>query len=299
MSIEAARGIGDEAAASMDAAVAALMKRAAARIAAQVSTLDISPDGKLQPTAANIQRINAILDRTAAELFDDKYLEAVSRYLSGMNSVSREVAGALKNLGADDVMLSAIARKAKRDAAVTLLSPTSFRDAIGSLSSQLTNGVATGAEAALVAAGIQGAVSASGIDRAAKSLIDSAPAAMQRAQTAAASEQAGIVFYRFQGRPIATTRPWCLAREGHVWHVEEIREWGRQAAAGNGWDGMIAGTNEQTIFTYLGGWYGDRAACRHVLVPVLQSRVPAEDWERMKRKGLVGERVGATQGHPR
>lgn len=126
------------------------------------------------------------------------------------------------------------------------------------------------------------------MDPAISTQVLSAPSAMQRAQTAAVSEKAGIVFYRFQGRPIKTTRPWCLAREGKVWHIEEIREWGRQAAAGQGWDGMVEGTDEQTIMTYLGGWYGNRSACRHVLVPVLPSRVPTEDMERMRAKGLWG-----------
>jgi hypothetical protein len=125
------------------------------------------------------------------------------------------------------------------------------------------------------------------IDRDILTQVASIPSAVQRAQTAAASEKAGIVFYRFQGRPIDSTRPWCRAREGKVWHIEEIRQWGRDAAAGQGWDGMVEGTNEQTIFTYLGGWYGNRSACRHVLVPVLPSRVPAEDMERIRDKGLL------------
>lgn len=287
MSIEAARGIGDEAATAMDAAVQALMKRASARIAAEVATLDTDALGRIRPTAANIQRINTILDRVSATLFDDKYLADVAKYLKGLNTVSGTVADTLRSLGADDVMLNAIARRAKAGAATQLLSTSSYRDLFGSVSSQLINGIVTAAEASAVLQGIAEVVDTSGIDRAVKSQIDSAPAAMQRAQTAAASEQAGIVFYRFQGRPIATTRPWCLAREGKVWHVEEIREWGREAAAGKGWDGMIDGTNEQTIFTYLGGWYGDRAACRHVLVPVLPSRVPPDDMARMRAKGLV------------
>jgi len=287
MSIETARGIGDEAAAAMDKEVEALMKRASARIAAEVSTLDTDALGRIKPTAANIQHINAILDRVSATLFDDKYVEAVTRYLNGLTRVSGTVSTALKSLGADDALLSVIARRAKVGAATQLLSTSSYRDLLGSVSAQLINGIVTSADASAVSLGLTEAVDASGIDRAVKSQIDSAPAAMQRAQTAAASEQAGIVFYRFQGRPIATTRPWCLAREGKVWHVEEIREWGREAAAGKGWDGMIEGTNEQTIFTYLGGWYGDRAACRHVLVPVLPSRVSPEDMARMRAKGLV------------
>ena len=287
MGIESARGIGDEAATAMDAAIEALMKRASARIAAEVATLDTDALGRIRPTAANVQRVNAILDRVSATLFDDQYIAAVTRYLEGLTTVSGTVSDTLRSLGASDDLLNAIARRTKVGAASQLLSPTSFRDLLTSVSSQLINGIATAAEASAVLQGVADAVDTSGIDRAVKSQIDSAPAAMQRAQTAAGSEQAGIVFYRFQGRPIATTRPWCLAREGKVWHVEEIREWGREAAAGKGWDGMIDGTNEQTIFTYLGGWYGDRAACRHVLTPVLPSRVPPDDMARMRAKGLV------------
>lgn len=287
MSIETARSIGDDAVAAMDVEIKALMRRASARIAAETALLDIAPNGTIRATAANIQQVNAILDRVRATLFDDQYLNAVAEYLEGMTAVSAEVTGTLASLGADPELMEALSKRAKQAAANALLSPASFRDLLSSVSSQLINGIATAAEVAAVSEGIAEAVDTSGIDRAVKSQIDSAPAAMQRAQTAAASEQAGIVFYRFQGRPIKTTRPWCLAREGKVWHVEEIREWGRQAAEGRGWDGMIDGTNEQTIFTYLGGWYGDRAACRHVLVPVLPSRVPAEDMARMRAKGLV------------
>ena len=287
MTIEEARGIGDSAATAMDEAIAALMKRASTRIAAEAATLDTDAFGRIKPTAANIQRINAILDRVSATLFDDQYLAAVERYTNGLTKVSATVTDALKSLGANDTLLNAIAKRAKMNAATALLSPSSFRDLFGSVSAQLINGIVTGAEASSVSQGLAAAVDASGIDRAVKSQVDSAPAAMQRAQTAAASEQAGIVFYRFQGRPIATTRPWCLAREGKVWHVEEIRQWGRDAAAGRGWDGMVEGTNEQTIFTYLGGWYGDRAACRHVLIPVLPSRVPPDDMARIRAKGFA------------
>ena len=287
MSIEAARGIGDEAAATLDKEIDALMKRAASRVADELSALDVRPDGRIVISAANISRINAILDRVSASLFDDRYLNAVADYLDGLNQVSSTVSDMMKNLGANDELLNTIAQRSKSAITAALLSPSSFRDLFGSVAAQLINGIVTGAAVADVARGMRESVSASGIDRGIKSQLDSAPAAMQRAQTAAASEQAGIVFYRFQGRPIPTTRPWCREREGHDFHVEEIREWGRQAATGKGWDGMVEGTNEQTIFTYLGGWYGDRSACRHVLIPVLPSRVPAEDMARMRAEGLV------------
>ena len=155
------------------------------------------------------------------------------------------------------------------------------------MADQMTMAVVTGSKVSALTAGIRKAVDTTGVDASVKQAAESAPAMMQRAQTAAAAESAGIVFYRFQGRPIKTTRPWCREREGRVWHIEEIREWGRKAAAGDGWDGMVDGTNEQTIFTFLGGWYGDRNTCRHVLVPVLRARVPREDLDRMIALGLI------------
>ena len=194
MTIEEARGIGDNAATAMDEAIAALMKRASARIALEAATLDTDASGRIKPTAANINRINAILDRVSATLFDDQYLAAVERYTNGLNKVSATVTDALKSLGANDTLMNAIAKRAKLDAATALLSPSSFRDLLGSVSAQLINGIVTGAEASAVSQGLAAAVDASGIDRAAKSQVDSAPAAMQRAQTAAASEQAGICF---------------------------------------------------------------------------------------------------------
>jgi hypothetical protein len=50
---------------------------------------------------------------------------------------------------------------------------------------------------------------------------------------------------------------------------------------------MVEGTNEQTIFVHLGGWFGERNSCRHLLIPQLQFAVPEEDLARMREKGLL------------
>lgn len=287
MSIEMARGIGDDAISAMNDEIKELMARAAIRASAEVHVLDVGADGRISPTRGNILKINVILDKIGASLFDEQYVDAVADYLEGLDEVSGAVSKTLRNLGADDELMSSILDRSKAAAISLLLDRSSFRDLFGSIAAQLTNGIIVAARASDIVDAVRVVVRDSGIDAGAKSQADSIPAAMQRAQTAAASEQAGIMFYRFQGRSIPTTRPWCLEREGHVFHVEEIREWGRMAAAGRGWDGMIEGTNEQTIFTYLGGWYGNRAACRHVLIPVLPSRIPVDDMNRMRAAGLI------------
>jgi hypothetical protein len=50
---------------------------------------------------------------------------------------------------------------------------------------------------------------------------------------------------------------------------------------------MVEGTNAQTIFLYLGGWYGGREGCRHGLIPVPRRDVPQEDRNRMRAAGYI------------
>lgn len=295
MSIEGARGIGDRAVDAMGAAIERLMQRAGPRISANVANLDTGADGMLAASPSNISRINSIMDGVRASLFDSDYVRDVTTFLEGIDKTSEAISAALVEIGGDAGVLRAFAQNAKTNAASVLLSLDSFKDLLGSISTQLSNGIATGARSEDVARGVLSAVKSSGMDRGDWSLASSIPSAMQRAQTAAVSEAAGVVFYLFQGKPIKTTRPWCLQKEGRVFHIEEIRQWGREAEAGRGWDGMVDGTNEQTIFTYLGGWYGSKAACRHVLVPVLLSRASEEDIKRMQAAGLISK-AGQTQG---
>lgn len=88
-------------------------------------------------------------------------------------------------------------------------------------------------------------------------------------------------FFKYQGRPIDTTREFCRARSGKFFHRKEIEEWGRSASE-KPWKGMNKCTNAVNIFLLLGGM-----KCRHVLIPVRQGVVPSEDLERMRMKGLI------------
>ena len=287
MDIEDARSRGDDAARRLTTALEALTARAAARLAAVAGVLATDTNGRVIQSADNVRRISAAINEASRTLFDVQYISDIADYMEGLNDVSSAVSSSFRAFGVDDAVLKEIAQRTKASMLHDLTSPLSFRRLLGAVADQMTMAVVTGSKVTALSAGIRKAVDTTGVDASVKQAAESAPAMMQRAQTAAAAESAGIVFYRFQGRPIKTTRPWCREREGRVWHIEEIREWGRKAAAGDRWDGMVDGTNEQTIFTFLGGWYGDRNTCRHVLVPVLRARVPREDLDRMIALGLI------------
>lgn len=158
MSIESARGIGDDAATAMDAAVRALMKRASARMILEISTLDVGPDGRILQTADNVERVNGTLDRMRMLLFDDEYISAVATYIGGLNDVTAVVSSGLSEFGADKELIRAIAKRSKLAVASALLSPESFRGMFGGISAQLVNGIAVGASVVAVADGIRAVV---------------------------------------------------------------------------------------------------------------------------------------------
>jgi len=109
------------------------------------------------------------------------------------------------------------------------------------------------------------------------------------AYTKALSDKYGIVFKRYSGAIMDTTRPFCLERVGKYFHDEEIKQWGEGSKCCNlvwpqndTWAGRKNGTNSTTIFTNLAGWN-----CRHHLAPVPIDKVPIRDLKRAIDKGYI------------
>jgi hypothetical protein len=110
----------------------------------------------------------------------------------------------------------------------------------------------------------------------------------ERNYTAAVSDSFGIEFYLYAGGEIDTTRCFCDERHQKVWHLKEIQAWGRGEnlgscnIGGGKWAGMMKGTNENTIFSYLGGYN-----CNHSLIPKGIRDVPLKDIRRNIANGNI------------
>lgn len=91
------------------------------------------------------------------------------------------------------------------------------------------------------------------------------------------SDDLGIQFYEYAGGLIDTSRPFCVKRNGNIYHAKEIEGW-----ADDKWDGKAAGTTTNTIYTLLGG-YG----CDHVLIPVGLKYVPVDVLNRNIANGNI------------
>lgn len=289
MSQEAARSTGEAAADALLQAIEEFKARLSSRILTIAATVETDSEGRVVSSAANIAKVDELLSAMKGEFLDDEFVEAVTAYVESLDEVTVDVTASFDEFdGVDKEVLAAIGRRYKRETASILTNADTYSDAIWSpTADRLIYGIATAEALRGLLGGVTSTVEEAPITEPVETVTVSAPLMMQRTQTAAAVEQVGAEFFFFQGRPIKSTRQWCKEREGRYWHIEEVREWGRKAKAGDGWDGMVEGTDENTIFIHLGGWFGQRNSCRHILVPVLRSAVPREDLDRMRDKGLI------------
>jgi hypothetical protein len=89
------------------------------------------------------------------------------------------------------------------------------------------------------------------------------------------SEDLDVQYYIYSGTIIGDSRPFCVSRAGRLFTKEQVKSWGKLGS----WQGKIPGTNEQTIFTYRGGYN-----CRHTIWP--QNKVQYENAVNEGRAGL-------------
>jgi len=126
--------------------------------------------------------------------------------------------------------------------------------------------IASGSSRSLLEGGLQDIMVGGGTDKRGKLFnmavftADTMFAVIDRSFTYALGNALGIKKFRYTGGLINDSRPFCVARDGRVFDEGEIRSWGRLGD----WKGKIPGTDEATIFIYLGGY-----RCRHWLVPQL------------------------------
>ena len=288
MSILTARDTGEDAAKALAEALAAFAVRLSGRIQRIAASIE-TQGGRVVNSPENLARIAALVAAMQQDFVDEELVEAITAYVESFDTITQDVAEAFSAFGdLDPSLLTSIDRAFKAQTAATLLAPETYQSTLWSnVTNAMIYAVAVGGPVSEMLGSVANVVGAGAVEQATTTVVESAPLALQRTATAAVAEEVGAEFFFYQGRPIKTTRDFCREREGKYWHREEIKEWGRDAAAGRGWDGMVEGTNEQTIFLHLGGWYGGRNSCRHVLIPVPRLQVAQEDLDRMREKGLI------------
>ena len=251
------------------------------RVLAELDDLQRDAAGRILRTAANLEKAARITETLRGVLTGTEYLGVLATFAAEFDK-SQATSDAIfrKTFGAefapsDLAQLTLATSKAR---AVELLAgataTTNFLEPLrGAIEQAVTSGSSWLETVQQMSALINGTADVQGkLAKHVKQVAWDALAVADRSYTEAVASELGVEWYFYSGTELPTTRDFCRERMGKYWHESEIRAW-----AALDWDGKMAeSTNSSTIFQNLGGWN-----CRHILVPVSTSAVPAEDRARI------------------
>ncbi len=253
-------------------------------------------NGQIKISSKNLRAIADISDDLKSIFVNKDYLKAVSEFAkefdvqAGVNdNLIKKGFGAVETPLASKSYLDI----AKRNAVDALAGEPYVNISVKPIQSILENAVVNGANIndtidslRLFIEGDEG--TASQILKYTKQITNDSFAIADRSYTSIVSEELDNDWFYFSGTVVKNTRCFCEQRVGNYYHYKEIESWGRgenlgTCDTGDGtWGGEIDGTNESTIYSYLGGYN-----CLHSLIPVSEAIVPDSDLERARSLGYI------------
>lgn len=257
-----------------------------------LNDLDVK-DGQFVISKQNIKTIEKINDDLKKVFLNDEYLKSVKEFAKEFDAQA-ELNNKVIKAGLGEIETPAASllyiETAKRGSVAALLNASEFTAPIYSI---LETAVINGASLKETINNIR--TFAEGNDKVdskvlsyVKQISNDSFAVADRSYTSIISDYLGNDWFYYSGGEIDTTRCFCEQRVGKYFHYKEIESWGRGEnlgdcnIGGGRWAGMIAGTNESTIYSYLGGYN-----CMHSLIPVSEAIVSDSDKERAKKLGYI------------
>lgn len=269
---------------AFQSSVEKLQRRLYNRITELIGQLEVR-DGQIVMSEANLLRVQNINDELKQVLNGREYIEAVRKFTNEFDTQKAINDQYFRKAFGSDFNQVGIAnqlvRNSQRNAFDLLVGAPAEQNFLIPIRTQLENAVASGASFQDTIKGIratvEGTEEADGrLLRYSKQVSWDAFALSDRAYTNAIAEDLDIEWFRYSGGLVKDSRCFCENRDRQYFHFKEVEAWGRmedlgECNTGEGWAGMMVGTNESTIFIVAGGYN-----CRHTLSPVSISIVPRD-----------------------
>lgn len=263
----------------------------AAQMRRLLSRITVDSAGIIEPTSANLARVDELLTAMQRWLTQSEYLEFVGQLSNEMvGQQTATVTYFTEAFGEAPVstFASAVYNTGRAQLIADIIPEGLSYPLWKPLRDTMTNGIATGAGYAdlleEVTAIIQGGEGQEGaILRYSRVIVADTIAATDASFTDIIATDLGLEWYKYTGGKMDTTRCFCLKRNGKFYHRKEVEAWGNGhdvGSCGFPWAGMRKGTDGKTIFAYRGGYN-----CQHSLLPVSEFSVPKEDALRAVAKG--------------
>lgn len=282
--MERLQSVPDALVTSADKAQEAMLKKAQELI----SQMDIV-DGKFAFTEKNIQLIEQIGTALEGEIFSDQYVSDLTQYAKEFNSqatVNNSYFSKISNTFEPDSLYSAVVKQSQKNALDLLGQDSVTAEIISPIKNTLLGAITNGGSfndtlSTITEISTNTEASDGILTKYVKRVAYDAFAVSDRQYTKVISEDLGLVFYKYQGVEVSDTRCFCEERHGGFYHKKEIQAWARGEhigacamkikGAGNKtlWQGANYATNEDTIFSFVGGF-----SCKHSLLPYITTEVP-------------------------
>lgn len=242
-------------------------------------------DGKIVMSEANLLRVQNINDELKRVLNSREYIEAVRKFTDEFDTQKALNDRYLKKAFGSDFTEVGIAnqlvKNSKNNAFELLAGAQAEQNFIAPIRTQLENAVASGASFKDTISGIRESVEGTEetdgrLLRYSKQVTWDAFAVSDRSYTNAVADDLEVEWFRYSGGLVKDSRCFCEERDKQYFHYKEVEAWGRmedlgQCNTGDGWQGMMVGTNESTIFIVAGGYN-----CKHTISPVSITIVPRD-----------------------
>lgn len=247
-------------------------------------------DGKFVSSAANLRKAIEITSRLREVLTGSEYTNAVVEFASEFDTQLINAQRYYKTafgLQALPEIAAVVAEQSKIAAVELLLNTAAEAEFLAPLANIIETSVTSGAGFSETLDAIQEFVLGndkvdSRLMRYSKQISTDSFSIADREINSVVSDELELEWFLYAGNEIATTRAFCDERVGKYFHFKEIEAWGRgektpgfEEPSDGTWAGRNRDTNEQTIFSYCGGYQ-----CRHILMPVSIFVVPKEDIQR-------------------
>lgn len=261
-----------------------LQRRLYNRITELIGQLE-TRDGQIVMSEANLLRVQTINDELKQVLNGREYIEAIRKFTNEFDTQKAINDQYFRKAFGSDFSQVGIAnelvKNSQRNAFELLAGAPAEQNFLIPIRTQLENAVSSGASFQDTIKGIretvEGTPEADGrLLRYSKQVSWDAFALSDRAYTNAVAEDLDVEWFRYSGGIVKDSRCFCVERDRQYFHFKEIEAFGRmedlgECNTGEGWQGMMVGTNESTIFIVAGGYN-----CRHTWSPVSIFIVPRD-----------------------
>lgn len=265
-------------------------KDALNRILDILGQLDVK-DGNIVLSERNLSIIQSIERDLQENIFNEKYIEAVTEFSQQFNVQSRlndEYFRSILEEFENKSIYETVLKQSQKNA-IELLAEDAFTEVLisplkQSLDASVVNGSSFADTIKSLRLIIEGSDEIDGrLLSHVKRVAYDGFAISDRNYTNTIATDLGLEFYRYSGGEIADTRCFCDERDGKYFHRKEIEAWGRGEKVGScgfPWQGMRRGTNSSNIFSFLGGYN-----CKHSILPVSNKSAPKSVIDRNVKSG--------------